>query len=79
MTKEEVFEEIKRNIFDILPELEGEEIKLSDSLRELGANSIDRADIIMSTLERFELKISMVSFGECSNIGDIVDVIASSK
>lgn len=75
MTREEVFKEIVGNIYDILPELEGAEITEVDSLKEIGANSIDRADIIMSTLEKFELKIPMVKFGEAKNIGDIVSVI----
>lgn len=75
MTREEVFSEITTNIYDILPELEGEEIKESDSLREIGANSIDRADIIISTLESYDLKIPMVNFGDAKNIGDIISVI----
>lgn len=75
MTREEIFNGIKDNIYDVLPELEGEQIKESDSLREIGANSIDRADIIMSTLERFDLKIPMVNFGKAKNIGDIISVI----
>lgn len=75
MTREEAFNEITTNIYDILPELEGKQIKESDSLRELGANSIDRADIIMSTLESFDLKKPMVNFGKAKNIGDIISVI----
>lgn len=77
MSKNEILEEIKNNIYDVLPELEGTEIKESDSLKELGANSIDRADIIMSTLESIDAKVPMVRFGSAKNIGEIADIIIS--
>lgn len=75
MSREKVFHEIVDNIVDILPELKGREIKESDSLKEIGANSIDRADIIMSTLERLDRRIPMVDFGNAKNIGEIISVI----
>lgn len=74
MTRENVFNELVRNIYDIIPDLEGKPITEDDSLKALGANSIDRADIIMSTLESFDLRIPMINFGTAKNIRDIVDV-----
>jgi polyketide biosynthesis acyl carrier protein len=75
MTREDAMNVIINNIFDILPELEGTEIQESDSLLALGANSIDRADIIMSTLEDLQVKMPMIAFGEAKNIGEIVTII----
>jgi polyketide biosynthesis acyl carrier protein len=77
MTRNELFELVKENIYEIVPELEGVKINLRDSLRELGANSIDRAEIIISTLECINASIPMVKFGEAKNIEEIIEVIAA--
>jgi polyketide biosynthesis acyl carrier protein len=44
------------------------------SLRELGANSIDRADILMQTMSDLNVKLSMVEFASAKNIGDIASI-----
>jgi polyketide biosynthesis acyl carrier protein len=77
MTRDELFELIKENIYEIVPELEGVDIDLRDSLRELGANSIDRAEIIICTLECINASIPMVKFGEAKNIEEIIEVVAA--
>lgn len=75
MTREEVLQIIVNNVYDILPELADRKINEADSLREIGANSIDRSDIIISTLENLELKIPMVMFGNAKNIGEIITIV----
>jgi polyketide biosynthesis acyl carrier protein len=75
MTRDELFELVKENIYEIVPELEGVNIDIRDSLRELGANSIDRAEIIICTLECINASIPMVKFGEAKNIEEIIEVI----
>ncbi|HCB96312.1 MAG: acyl carrier protein [Ruminococcus bromii] len=79
MSKEEIFEIIKENILDIIPELDLSEVTMKDSLKEIGANSVDRADIIMFTMESLNIRIPMVKFGNAANIGDIVDIMYEAK
>ena len=79
MSKEEIFEIIKENILDIIPELDLSEVTMKDSLKEIGANSVDRADIIMFTMESLNIRIPMVKFGNAANIGDIVDIMYEEK
>ena len=79
MSKEEIFEIIKENILDIIPELDLSEVTMKDSLKEIGANSVDRADIIMFTVESLNIRIPMVKFGNAANIGDIVDIMYEAK
>ena len=79
MSKEEIFEIIKENILDIIPELDLSEATMKDSLKEIGANSVDRADIIMFTMESLNIRIPMVKFGNAANIGDIVDIMYEAK
>ncbi|BDG78965.1 acyl carrier protein [Bacillus atrophaeus] len=77
MTDNEIFEVLKQNICEIVPEIENVKITIEDSLRDLGANSIDRAEIIMSTLESIKVSIPMVAFGEAKNINEIIQIIAA--
>ncbi|WP_010094411.1 acyl carrier protein [Ornithinibacillus scapharcae] len=75
MSKNEIFEVLLESIYEIVPELEGEKITIEDSLQDLGANSIDRAEIIITTLESINVSIPMIKFGEAKNIQDIVEII----
>lgn len=77
MSKNEIFELLKETVYDYLPELEGTEIVITDSLKQIGANSIDRMDIIVDTLEKLNLKVPMVEFGGLKNMEEIVDVMYS--
>lgn len=72
MTQADVFEVVKKNIRDVLFHLEGQEIPLAASLKELGANSIDRADIAVQCVEDLQIKIPMIEFAGVQNIEGLV-------
>lgn len=78
MDKNSLFEHLKANLLTCVPELEGTTIQLTDRLAELGANSVDRADIIMMTLEDADISIPLVSFSKAENIEGILDIIINS-
>jgi len=44
-------------------------------LADLGANSIDRAEIVTMTLEALSLSIPRVALSEARNIGDLTRII----
>lgn len=75
MSKEEIFNILKDAIEYIVPEIETDNLTSEDSLKELGANSVDRAEIIIMVMEDTHVKLPLVSFGMSKNIGEIVDVI----
>lgn len=77
MNRKEIFEVFKQNIYEVVPEIEGVKITIEDSLQDLGANSIDRAEIIMSTLESVKVSIPMVEFGKLKTIREIIEIIAT--
>ncbi len=78
MMKQEIFDVLKKHVAEIM-ELDTSELVIEKSLKELGANSIDRMDIIVETMEELEIKIPMVNFGNCKNMKDIVDVFYNEK
>ncbi|MBZ9609913.1 phosphopantetheine-binding protein [Clostridium estertheticum] len=75
MSKDKIFEIVKKYIIEIMGE--EDEIDINKSLRYYGTNSIDRADIIMSIIEEIGCKIPLIEFGNLKNIQGIVDVFYS--
>ena len=73
MTLQEVFELVVKNTCEILPELVGRTFYPNDQLKELGANSLDRADIVMMTMEALGLKFALVELGHVQNIGELAE------
>ena len=72
MNQNDILQTITKNICEVM----GETITITPeiSLRELGANSIDRADILMQTMSDLNVKLSMVEFASAKNIGDIASI-----
>ncbi|MBT2459207.1 acyl carrier protein [Streptomyces sp. ISL-86] len=70
-----VFDLIVENTREVIPELEGHRFEPSDSLRDLGANSIDRAEIIIMALESLSVRIPLVELADAKNIGELADLI----
>jgi len=74
MEREQILEIIKQHIKDLMPELSELNINTTDSLRELGADSITRAEIIVLTISQLNLKLPSIAFSQAKNIGDIADI-----
>jgi len=74
MEREFLLQTIKDSIVEIFPTLSATEITEIDSLKNLGANSIDRAEIIILTLNRLKLKVPLVQFASAKNIGGLIDI-----
>ncbi len=75
--RDRVFQVIAESAKEVLPNLASHSFQFSDSLKALGANSIDRADVIMMTLERLELKVPLVELAKAENIGALADLLAA--
>jgi len=73
--KQRIFEVVVSHARDVLPSLRSHHVRPSDSLVELGANSLDRSEIVMMTLESLFLRSALVDFAGAKNIGDLVDLM----
>jgi polyketide biosynthesis acyl carrier protein len=60
---------------EVVPTLAQHQFLPGDSLKGLGANSIDRADIIMMTLESLSLSIPLMLMAKADNIADLARII----
>jgi len=75
MTQEDVFQTVKTVTLEVLPFLTGDDVTPEKSLKDLGANSIDRMEVVTRSLEMLELKIPLVEFGKVKNLQGMVDVL----
>lgn len=75
MTMQEIVDIIARHTREVLPGLEDRDIQPTDSLRGLGANSVDRSDIIMATLETLSIRIPLIEMAKAQNIGELAGII----
>jgi polyketide biosynthesis acyl carrier protein len=75
MPNQRVFEVIVQHTREVVPELDDHAFQPSDSLRELGANSIDRAEILMMTLESLSVSIPLVELADAKDIGELAELI----
>jgi polyketide biosynthesis acyl carrier protein len=74
MDRTNIFNVIKTKIVEVLPELENQEIQISQSLKDLGANSVDRVEISQNSMEALGLKIPRTEMGGIENIQSLVDL-----
>lgn len=79
MTKEHIFELIVAHAREVVPRLETHAFAETDSLRELGANSIDRSEIVMMTLEAIDLDMPLAETVKASNVGELAQLLADRK
>ncbi len=75
MNRENIFNIVKNCVIDVLPELESHSFNNSDTLEELGANSMNKADIVMLTLEELSLNIPRVEAFGPKSIGELTDLL----
>jgi len=74
MDKAYIFSVFKKGIAEIMIDVDINSITMQESLKELGMNSVDRADVLLQTMESLQVNVPMVKFATAKNISEIVDV-----
>jgi polyketide biosynthesis acyl carrier protein len=74
MTRNEVLDLIARHTREVLPGLDAHQFIASDRLVDLGANSVDRAEIAMLVQESLGLSVARVELFGPKNIGQLADL-----
>lgn len=77
MSKEEIIKALKKSIVNYVDDISEEEIELTDSLTDIGLDSIERGDILIDTMDDLGVKMSLIDFKNASNLGDIVEIFST--
>jgi len=73
--KEEMEAIIRENLIEIMPELEDQNFTNDETFADLGANSLDRGELITLTLEKIELEVSRIEFVKAKTISELAELI----
>ena len=77
MNRAHVLDLIARHAREVVSGLDDYKFAPSDRLAELGANSVDRAEISMLVLESLGLRMSRVELFGPTNIGELADLLVT--
>jgi polyketide biosynthesis acyl carrier protein len=75
MSEDVIFATITKNILEILPDVQSDLITPEQSLADLGANSIDRVDIVTQTLEDLEIEVPLDELQTVYNLQSLADLL----
>ncbi len=74
--REEASRVVLETVSEILPALPAGQLTLDKHLRELGADSVDRVEIVLSIIDRLEIDEPMSSFDSILTIGALIDYLS---
>ena len=74
MTRPELIDLIARHTREVVPGLDEHQFIPSDRLADLGANSVDRAEIAMLVQESLRLSVPRVELFGPRNVGELADL-----
>lgn len=77
MTKTGILDLIAQHARDIVPGLDEHQFVPSDRLADLGANSVDRAEIAMLVQQSLGLSVPRIELFGPKNIGELADLFFS--
>lgn len=76
MTEQDVLEVVRRITAEVLPEVDPHRVTVDGAtLTDLGANSIDRADIVTTAMEELGLTVPVSAFEGVRDIRSLVNVL----
>lgn len=75
MKKDEILNLIAAHAREVVPHLQEHRFSAQDRLQELGANSVDRAEIVTLVLESLSLRLPRVETIGPENIGELADLL----
>ena len=75
-TREKVLEVVLRNMVDTVEELEGVEIDPSQSMKDLGANSLDIVEVVSCSMRELRVKVPRSELKTLENIDALVNLLS---
>lgn len=72
---DDVFDTIRACVVEVLPDVPADQVTPETSLRDLGANSLDRADIAVSAMHRLGVSISSAELSGLPNVGALAELL----
>jgi polyketide biosynthesis acyl carrier protein len=75
LDKQTIFDVVKANTLKVLPDLLPEDITIDKNLTDLGANSVDRVEVVIYSLEELKLNVPISELQGIGNLSNLVDLL----
>jgi polyketide biosynthesis acyl carrier protein len=75
MDEKAIFAVVKKHVLEILPEIAPEEVTESCCLKDLGANSIDRVEVAVYSMQELRIAVPPQELGTTASLKDLVRVL----
>jgi polyketide biosynthesis acyl carrier protein len=72
--EDRIFAVLKANTLRVLPDIGPNDVSIDGNLTDLGANSIDRVEIVMNSLQELQLKIPVPELHGLKSLRAVVDL-----
>jgi polyketide biosynthesis acyl carrier protein len=76
-SKQEIFEVVKSNTLQVLIDVDPDAVTIDTRLTELGANSIDRVEVVMYSMENLGIDVPRTELHGVRDIRSLVDLLHS--
>ena len=73
--KQKIFDVVKSNTLKVLIDLKPEEVTIDKNLTDLGANSVDRVEVVMYSIEDLNLNVPRTELQGVRDIQGLVDLL----
>ncbi len=75
MERDEVAVVVRKHLIEVLPELKGTDIDLSQSMRDLGANSLDVVEVVSCAMRELKVKVPRSELSKVQDMSGLVDML----
>ena len=77
ITREKVLDVVLTNLRDTVEELEDVEIDISQSMKDMGANSLDIVEVVSCSMRELRVKVPRSELNKLQNVEQLVDTLLS--
>lgn len=74
VTRDEMFAVVVSNIQEIVESAKGVEIKETDSMRDLGADSLEIVEVVSRSMKALRIKVPRTELSGARNLKDLLDL-----
>lgn len=75
MNETEIFDVVRRRTVEVLPDVQPSAVSIDGRLVDLGANSLDRVDIVTLTMDELGVVVPVEEFGGVNDLRSLVALL----
>jgi polyketide biosynthesis acyl carrier protein len=79
MTRDDIFTVVRRNVLAVLNDLDEADVQPQVTMRALGANSLDRIDIVVGAADELGIELSARDMTDVAGIAGLVDAFYAAR